>query len=115
MFLQEPHSKATKKATEKSFFSEAIKQTKENVHVSADFGHPLEVESPLTGYSDEQGSTRQPCHGSPLVAAVSVPSIGLLLVTNPTTLELNFRFCCSAKLLYCAWLAANCWAARGQF
>ena len=116
MSLQELHSQATKKATEKSFFSATISQIKETVPIPADFGQPLEVESPLTSHTDEQGPTRQPHHGLPLVAAVSLPSLPslcLLLITNPSTLELNFRFCCSAQLFYGAWLAAKApgWAA----
>ena len=86
--LQGLDFKAIKKAFEASCTSATISQLKEIVPIPANFVHPLEVESPLTGYADEEGPTRRPLlhHGLALVAGVSLPSLGLLSFINPSTL-----------------------------
>ena len=106
MSLQELNFTAIKKA---SCFSALIKQMKEVVPIPPYFFHPLEVleVGPVTavtlaGYTDACGPTRQPllCHvqGLPLVGAVSLPSLGLLSITNPSTLELRLQFMLQGKI-----------------
>ena len=88
MSLQGLDFKAIKEAFEASCASATICQLKEIVPIPANFVHPLEVESPQTGYADEEGPTRRPLihHGLLLVAAVSLPALGLLSITKPSTL-----------------------------
>ena len=100
MPLQGLDFKALNKAFEVSCVAATIRQVKEIVPLPADFVHPLEVESPVTGYTEEYGPTRRPLlhHGLPLVAAVSPPSLGLLSITNPSTLQLRLQVLLQGKV-----------------
>ena len=99
MALQGLDFKAIKKAFEVSCVSATTDQVEEIVPIPVDFVHPLEVD-PVTGFTDEYGPTRLPLlrHGLQLVGAVSLPSLGLLSITHPSTLDLRLQVLLQGKV-----------------